>query len=804
MLDGRYRIERRLGGDADRAVDVAVDVSLGRRVVIKSAVFASEAALTHLRREGAMLMAISPHPGLPVARHDFADDTRYHLVIDHVEGIDLADLVRMHGSPGLPMGEALRYLDQVGGALDHLHAQPVPVVHGDLKPENVVVTADGRAVVIDFGTASLAGSRATEGTPGFSAPEAMGGEVLAPAADVFSLAAVATFVLTGAPPHWGSPTWVGPSTGPSEAVFDVLRRALSFDPDRRPRSAGEMMRRLREVADGEAPNGLLTVLSVRLDDGSAAVVDEVHAALAQHSGVPVMSARVPKGGMTAVFRTAGEALAGAWAIADLVAVRGRGSRIGLHVGDVGGWRGQPMQELIDALDPLLAATPAGSVACSPALHRLLIDDTDHRATPFLDGYLLSRTMPTSLVGVDDALRLAEDSLASGRPERALDVALGLVERDDAVSHHPRARLVAGQALLALGRSTDARSQLRQAGLLAERHGDGGTFALAAITAARLRNHGQDNPDLRAFVELALEQVPTDQAYVLAQLRVCQASLLPPGQPHDRRMVAARRALSGRLHLSVLERARIDLAVSQACSNPDDAAARAAVASSVLAVGDLTAADVRIEAFGHRAAARLQLGDVAGALADNALGSAFAAESGHRFLLARLRLSTAAIAVLQGQHDEGARLATEAVELSNGRPNAVISQAALHWQTLRAGRRYDEIREIGGRLAVQADRQPLMSACLAAGLAEAGMTELAREVLDSMPAVRTWPRDWFWLATATATLQAAVSLGDPTQVRRLTVLLGRYHGQLAVAGAGSLCLGPVVAPLGSAGSVGAQS
>jgi tetratricopeptide (TPR) repeat protein len=789
MLDGRYEVERRLAGDDERNVSVALDKSLGRRVVLKSWAYTDDEGLAALRRQSGVVMSITPHPNIPVARHDFIDCGHYYLAIDHVEGVDLADVVRVHGNPGLAFGEVLRTLDDVASALDHLHAQRQPIVHGDLKPENIVIAPDGRAIVIDLGAALPSGRSAEQSSPSYGAPEAMAGESMTPAADVYSLAAVATMLLTGTPPHWGSPS--SPDGEPlSEAVLDVLRHALSFDPARRPQSAGELVRRLREAAEADIPSGLLTVLRAQVDvdhieRAARSVKTDVQRILARHAGVPLVTAHVPTGSLAAVFRNAGEALAGAWEIADLVGVRGGDVRIGLHIGDVGGWRGQPVQELVDALDPLLARTPATSVACSPAAHRVLTDTTDHRSTPFCDGYLLTRA--PSAASLEESLQRAFDLLESGAPDDALALAQDILGRPDAARCSARARLVVGQVLLALGRSTEARNELRQAAIAAEKDDDGATFARAAIVAARLQVHSRDNPELRAFVDVALEQVPADEPYLIAELRICSAALRPPGQPHDRRMAIARQALAHTNRLSVHERARIELNVSRACWNPDDAQHRLDVATSVLGVGDLIPSELRAEAFGHRAAARLQLRDVDGSLSDTAAGGSLAQAAGHRFLLARLRLAEAAVAVLQERHDEAARLAADAVELSNGRPNTVIAREALHWASLRAQCRHEEIRDLGRQLEATVDRQPLTVSCLALGLAEAGDLVTARRLLNSLPAVRTWPRDWFWLGATRATLAASEILDDALQVRRLTILLARYQSHLAVAGAGILCV-----------------
>jgi serine/threonine protein kinase len=92
-----------------------------------------------------ILLAVPPHPALPLVREDFFDGDDYVLAMDWVDGTDLATLLRDRRQPGLAPSSVLAYLAEAADALAHLHAQEPPVVHGDVKPANLILTTGVRA-----------------------------------------------------------------------------------------------------------------------------------------------------------------------------------------------------------------------------------------------------------------------------------------------------------------------------------------------------------------------------------------------------------------------------------------------------------------------------------------------------------------------------------------------------------------------------------------------------------------------------------------------------------------------------------
>ena len=164
-------------------------------------------------------------------------DGRVALVFDLVVGATLASLVASRGH--LRPGEVVTVLSPIAEAVAALHA--AGGTHCDISPGNIMLTADGRPLLMDLGAARIAGTGggAVVGTPGFVAPEVRSGEPPTEASDVFSLGAVAWFCLTGngAPDTFLrlSDETVISHTGPDLA--GVIGRCIDPEPEVRPSSA---------------------------------------------------------------------------------------------------------------------------------------------------------------------------------------------------------------------------------------------------------------------------------------------------------------------------------------------------------------------------------------------------------------------------------------------------------------------------------------------------------------------------------------------------------------------------------------
>ncbi len=271
LRNGDYVIERSLSTGGMGSVYLALDRrAFDRQVVVKQMMEYYDVARPEERaaaqerfEEEGRTLAYLRHPGVPEIYTFFSEHGRYYIVMEHIQGTTLEAFVTHEDSEGkqvprqlLPMEDALRYMIQACGILEYLHARPRPVVHGDVKPANLIVeTQLGYVRLVDFGTASMrrdgdmARADKTEeeayGTDGYAAPEQYRGHAV-PQSDVFGLAATAYHLLTDDDPRAHPFQWTGLPRLPRE-VSIALERCLRAEPSARP-TAAELRHALEAIA----------------------------------------------------------------------------------------------------------------------------------------------------------------------------------------------------------------------------------------------------------------------------------------------------------------------------------------------------------------------------------------------------------------------------------------------------------------------------------------------------------------------------------------------------------------------------
>jgi WD40 repeat protein/class 3 adenylate cyclase len=201
--------------------------------------------------------------------------------MDWVDGTDLARLLGDRGRPGLAPSSVLAYLSDAAEALTHLHSQNPPVIHGDVKPGNLILTTGGRVKLVDFGMSSAPNAlRRRTGTPGYRAPELAAGGPPSRAGDVYALAATAFALLTGQAPAGTLPTWHGIDPEQADQLETAIRTGMATDPARRPATPGELVERLRAGWAEALPTGFVTFCMSDIQ-GSTAMWDGEPTAMAQ-------------------------------------------------------------------------------------------------------------------------------------------------------------------------------------------------------------------------------------------------------------------------------------------------------------------------------------------------------------------------------------------------------------------------------------------------------------------------------------------------------------------------------------------
>ncbi|MEN8655616.1 protein kinase [Streptomyces sp. 21So2-11] len=264
IIAGRYELATILGQGGMGQVWTAYDQRLDRRVAVKllrpdrmAAATAAEDMRRRFVRECRVTAQVD-HPGLVTVHDAGSDSDDLYLVMQYVDGSDLADHIAAHNP--YPWPWAVAVAAQLCAVLSAVHA--VPIVHRDLKPRNVMVKPDGTLTVLDLGVASVIDTDTTRlthtgspiGSPAYMAPEqAMGGAV-GPYTDLYALGVVLHELLSGNVPFAGStvlgvlhrhlyePPLPVRQLRPEipQPLEALVLRLLAKDPQHRPASAQEV------------------------------------------------------------------------------------------------------------------------------------------------------------------------------------------------------------------------------------------------------------------------------------------------------------------------------------------------------------------------------------------------------------------------------------------------------------------------------------------------------------------------------------------------------------------------------------
>lgn len=248
-----YRELRELGAGAQGRVVLALHEESGTPVAIKYlSARADGAALAALRREAGMLARVeSPHVARLYRLVEGPDGSA--IVMEAVDGVPLKRILAEHGA--LEPRAALTVLK--GSLLGLAAAHGAGVVHRDYKPANVVVPADGRSKLIDFGIASGTGTASRSGTPQYMAPEQWHGGQAGPATDVYAATCVFYECVTGRRPfqaddiaglrdrHLNEPV---PLEELPEPLRPLVAKGMAKDPGERQAGAAGLVQDLETAA----------------------------------------------------------------------------------------------------------------------------------------------------------------------------------------------------------------------------------------------------------------------------------------------------------------------------------------------------------------------------------------------------------------------------------------------------------------------------------------------------------------------------------------------------------------------------
>ncbi|MBI4852068.1 MAG: serine/threonine protein kinase [Acidobacteria bacterium] len=283
ILQNRYMIVNKIGQGGMGAVYEAKDQRLGVKVALKETIVSGDSLEKAFERE-AKLLAKLRHPVLPVVSDYFFENNGQYLVMQYIEGKDLGQLLSERGAFSLI--EVLTWTERLLDALDYLHNQQPPIIHRDIKPNNLKLTNRGEIILLDFGLAKGSAtlvqntnSSSVYGyTPHYAPIEQIEGTGTDARSDIYALAATLYHLLTGVKPIDAMPRVLGLINGQGDPlrpaheinykiplpISQLLTSALSQKRDERPSSATDMKIALQTAIKATNDPNILALLNSTL------------------------------------------------------------------------------------------------------------------------------------------------------------------------------------------------------------------------------------------------------------------------------------------------------------------------------------------------------------------------------------------------------------------------------------------------------------------------------------------------------------------------------------------------------------
>lgn len=311
-LDGRYLLDELVGVGGMANVYKATDLKNGSTVAVKvlREEFAQDAELVRRFKNESKAICILDHPAIVKVYDVSVTDKLQYIVMEYIDGITLKEYMTQRGGP-LTWKEVVHFAGQILDALDHAHQKGV--VHRDVKPQNIMLVADGRVKIMDFGIArfsraeSQAASEKAIGSVHYISPEQAKGDVTDAKADIYSMGIMLYEMLSGQLP-FESDTAVSVAIkqisdkavplgqlAPEvpKALQDITARAMAKDPAARYPSARAM---LNDLEAFKKDPSIRFEYEYMTEDAPERVIDKVVRQTKNGAGEPRRPAQPGKGG----------------------------------------------------------------------------------------------------------------------------------------------------------------------------------------------------------------------------------------------------------------------------------------------------------------------------------------------------------------------------------------------------------------------------------------------------------------------------------------------------------------------------
>ncbi|HKP70094.1 MAG TPA: serine/threonine-protein kinase [Pyrinomonadaceae bacterium] len=271
LIQGRYLVVHLIGKGGMGEVYLAVDQRLGSAVALKRTYFAGDEMLGNAFEREARTLARMRHPVLPKVSDHFSEGEEQYLVMEHIAGDDLAKRLEAAAKP-FPVSWVMFWADQLLDALSYLHSHEPPIIHRDIKPQNLKLTDENHIILLDFGL-----SKTTTGqthisntgstgsvvgyTPHYAPMEQIRGIGTNPKSDLYSLSATLYQLMTNTVPADAltrADAMLNGLADPIEpphninpeipvAVSEVTLKAMEVSQEKRFSNAREMQKALRRA-----------------------------------------------------------------------------------------------------------------------------------------------------------------------------------------------------------------------------------------------------------------------------------------------------------------------------------------------------------------------------------------------------------------------------------------------------------------------------------------------------------------------------------------------------------------------------